>query len=162
VSDAWVALLAALGGALVGGVASTVGSMWAHSRQETRGHRTELFRGRIPHVISVTEYRVLANAKAEFWLLDAYLTEVNWDATWRIAVLASKRDVRKLRKIRKELDGVRVLEEELKRVAGEGGAEAMDQRHPAYQAAVEKQKPIGPAVLAKAREYEKWVRKKLG
>jgi hypothetical protein len=156
VSDAWVAFGAALGGALAGGVASTVGSVWLHRRQAMRQYRSELFRQRIPHLVAVLARGVLANKRGEFWTASELLKEVNEGATSRAAVLAAKRDVRRLRKISNELKRARDVEAQL----AESGHD--DPRHPVYQAAVKDETPIVIEARKKAEAYEKWLRRKLG
>ena len=155
-SDGWVTFVAALGGALTGGVASTIGSVWLHHRNELRRQRSELFKARIPHLVSVLEYGVLATEREEFWPAGEPFDEVDKGATWRTAVLASKRDHRRLRKIRNELRRARDLEAELK-ASGHN-----DPREYEYQAAVEKEKSIATEALKKALAYERWLRHKLG
>jgi hypothetical protein len=156
VSDAWVTFAAALGGALTGGAASAIGSVWLQHRNERRRWRSELFKARIPHLVSVLEHGVSATEREEFWPAGELFNELDKGATWRTAVLASKRDHRRLRKIRNELRRARDLEAELN-VSGHD-----DSRDYEYRAAAANERLIAREALKKALAYERWLRKKLG
>jgi hypothetical protein len=158
VSDAWVAFGAALGGALAGGVVSTAGAMWLQHRQETRRHRGELFDEYVWRLIARLEACEQDNKDEKFWRASGIIQELNLakGATGRVAVLASKGDVRWVRKIRDELKPAVDLEGKL----DESGS--WDPRDDEYQAAVEGEKPVAAAALEKARRYQGWLRAKLG
>jgi hypothetical protein len=158
VSDAWVTFGAALGGALAGGAISTAGAMWLQHHQETRQRRSELYDEYVWRLIARLEACEQENKSEQFWRASEIIDQLNLakGATGRAAVLASKADVRWVRKIRDELKPAVDLEGQL----DESGS--WDQRDDEYQDAVEGEKPVAAAALQKTRQYQGWLRGKLG
>jgi hypothetical protein len=97
-SSVWVALGAALAGALVGGFTSTVGALWQNRRELTRRNRIELFQAIIPSLMEN-----LVTGEHRFWTLSEYRrVQSDLDNMRRAAMVAGRADQRGAERVIRE------------------------------------------------------------